>query len=192
MIPTFVLGLESVYPGPYPCIGPFGRQMVGRYQFAETHQQRRGVGDAFLDVGLEIGEGVRGDDACRAQRFGIELVAAAYRDNRDACRHGCRGDARGGLAVQGLLVEGAFARHHEISLGEPVREADQLEHQLDAGPKLGAEDGQRGEPGSARRTRAGVAAEICARWSRRRRRRNASAHRRVRGPASGVAPFCGP
>ena len=113
--------------------------MVGRYEFAEAHQQGRGVSDAFLDIGLEIGKGVSGDDARRAQRFGIELVAAAYRDNRDGRRHGCGGDARRGLAVQGLLVEGAFARHDEISLGEPVREADQLEYQVDAGPKLGVE-----------------------------------------------------
>src|SRR5262245_7613331 len=107
MIPTFVLGLESVYLfccllgfSAASCLAGIGafvrlfsrstfvRQKVSRYQFAKAHQQWRGVSDAFLDIGLEVGEGVRRGDTCRSQRFGVELVAAAHGDNRDGRRHG--------------------------------------------------------------------------------------------------------
>ena len=86
--------------------------MVGCYQFAEAHQEWYGVGEQRADVGLDVGEGIRGGDARRAQCIGRELIAAAHRDDADPCRPRGGRDAGGGLTVQGLLVEGAFARHH--------------------------------------------------------------------------------
>jgi hypothetical protein len=139
MVPTFVL------------IG-------GRNQFAESFQQPCGVGKASRGIGLEVGQGVRRGDTGGTQRLVAELVAAAYRDDRHIGGAGSCRDARGSLAVQGLFVHGAFAGHHEVGPRESVVEADQIEDEVDAGSKLGAQHSERGEADPSRRPGARVLA----------------------------------
>ncbi len=134
--------------------------MVGSNSFPETHQQRCRVGEASPYVGLKVGQGVRRGDARRVQRFVAQLVAAADRDNRDVRRPGGGRDACGGLAVQGLLVHGAFAGHHEVDVRESAVKADQVEDDVDAGPKLGVEHGERAESDPASCACAGMVAQV--------------------------------
>src|SRR5207302_190668 len=104
-----------------------------------------GVGDAAGRVGFQVGEGVGRRDASAGKGRLVKLAAAGDGDGPHA-GSGRRVDhADGGLAVQALLVQRAFAGDHQLGAGQVLVETDQLEQQVDAGPAGRAQYGQRGE-----------------------------------------------
>ena len=166
--------------------------MVGRYQFAEPHQQWRRVGEASRHIRLDVGEGVGRGDARRAQLIGGEQVAAAHRDDRDAGGAGGGRDAGRRLAVQGLLVERALAGDDEVGAGQLARGS----RPGPASDRCRAAVRRRAAASAANPTPPAAPAPGARgdrhRSPRRRRPPTGSAQRRVREPGQGSAPFCGP
>ena len=60
------------------------------------------------------------------------------------------GHAQGGLAVQGLRVQGTLADHDQVGAPNLLVEAEQLQHEVDPRPQGRAEDGDGGVPDTAR------------------------------------------
>ena len=70
-------------------------------------------------------------------------------DDRDPRRGGRARHPGGGLAAQRLLVERALPGDDEARAPEMSSKSEQVEEVVDAGPDVGGQEGQRGEPRSA-------------------------------------------
>lgn len=125
--------------------------MVAGQAFGEAAQQRPRVRHAARRVRFEVGEGVDGGEAGRAPLGRGQQAAARHGNRRDAGARGRTQDADGGLAVQGLRVQGALAGDDEAGVADRDGEAQEVEQQGNTRPQASAQRRQRREAHPARR-----------------------------------------
>ena len=125
-----------------------------------------------MAVRFPIGERVDCAEAGLMTGAGVELGESGRDDDRHSVLGRCGGDARRGLAGEGLSVEFPFAGDDELRLREQLGEPDELTDQLEPGASLCTEQRQCGEstppaapaPGASRLAAAnsrGPAAQAC-------------------------------
>lgn len=107
-------------------------------------QQRLGAADGRGDVGREVREDVDGVEV-RAPGFPAELAGTTDGDSGDVALCSCCQDSHEGLSLEGLLIEPSLARDNQIRLGQMHLEVEHLQHQFDARPCRGTQDGHGGK-----------------------------------------------
>ena len=97
-----------------------------------------------------------------AQGRGVQHAPPGHGDHGDAGATRGGRHAGGGLAVQGLCVEGALAGDHQVGADDRRLEPGQLLHHLGARPQLGPEHGHGAEPDAAGCAGPGRVAQVAA------------------------------
>ena len=135
-------------------------ELLGGADAAQKIVERVGIVDAAarLGLGARNGQSVDAEHGAHARVVGAVGVVRDIADegeDRHAPRSRAARHAADDLALSALRVDAALAGEDEVGVREQRVEADHIEHDLNAGAQLRAQQGDAARAEAARRARAG-------------------------------------